>query len=269
MLEVLGAVVPEEDAEHLEVDDALEEVADALEEIVGVEDAGDLAGDVVEDAEGLGLAGDAGVEAGVLDGDGHAGGDELEEALVFGGEVAECFGLEIEDADDLVLDDERDGEFGADVGVGVDVVVEPGDVFDEEGLALQRGLADDAAAEFDAHALDLGGVADLEAHAEVFGAVVDEEDGEDFVVDDGADEVGDAVHEGVEVEGGVEGVGEVVEEVDLEGFDANFGVGGVGVEECRRGRAIVAFEGVFGRACFGGGGFGALRFGGRRHSALR
>ncbi len=75
MLEVLGAVVPEEDAEHLEVDDALEEVGDALEEIVGVEDAGDLAGDVVEDAEGLGLAGDAGVEAGVFDGDGHAGGD--------------------------------------------------------------------------------------------------------------------------------------------------------------------------------------------------
>ena len=98
-----------------------------------------------------------------------------------------------------------------------------GDVFDEDGFALERGLADDAAAELDAHALDLGGVADLEAHAEVFGAVVDEEDGEDVVVDDGADEVGDAVHEGVEVEGGVEGVGELVEEVDLEGLDANFG----------------------------------------------
>ena len=123
VLEVLGALVPEEDAEHLEVDDALEEVADALEEIVEVEDAGDLAGDFVEDGEGLGLAGDAGVEAGVLDGDGHAGGDELEEALVLEGEVAEVFGLDVEDADDLVLDDEGDGELGADVGVGVDVVL--------------------------------------------------------------------------------------------------------------------------------------------------
>ena len=111
-------------------------------------------------------------------------------------------------------------------------------------------------------------MADLEAHAEVFGAVVDEEDGEDFVVDDGADEVGDAVHEGVEVEGGVEGVGELVEEVDLEGLDADFGVGGVGVKECGRGGAIVAFEGVFGWGRFGGGGFGVLRFVGRRHSAL-
>ncbi len=164
----------------------------------------------------------------------------------------------IDDADDLVLDDERDGELGADVGVGVDVVVGFGDVLDEDGLALEGGLADDAAAELDAHAFDLGGVADLEAHAEVFGAVVEEEDGEDAVVDDGADEVGDAVHEGVEVEGGVEGVGEVVEEVDLEGLDADFGVGGVWVKESGRGGAVVAFEGVFGRDGLGGGGFGGF-----------
>jgi len=207
VLKVLGAIVPEEDAEHLEVDDALEEVGDAFEEIVGIEDAGDLAGDLVEDAEGLGLAGDAGVESGVLDGDGHAGGDEFEEALMLESEVADLFGLDVDDADDLVLDDEGDGELGADVRVGVDVVFSIGYVFDEDGLALEGGLAGDASAQLDAHALDFGGVADLEAHAELFGAVVEEEDGEDLVVDDGADEVGDAVHQGVEVEGGVEGVG--------------------------------------------------------------
>ena len=123
VLELLGGLVPEEDGEHLEVDDALEEDADALEEVVGIEDAGDLAGDLVEDCEGLSLAGDAGVEAGVLDGDGHAGGDELEQALVVFGEEGGGLGLKVEDADDLVLDDEGDGEFGEDVGVGVDVVV--------------------------------------------------------------------------------------------------------------------------------------------------
>ncbi len=122
----------------------------------------------------------------------------------------------------------------------------------------------------DAHALDLGGVADLEAHAEVLGTVVEEEDGEDSVVDDGADEVGDAVHQGVEVERGVEGVGERVEEVrPVEGLDANFGVGGVRVKEFRRGGAVVPFEAVFGRGGLGGGGFGGLRFVGWRHSALR
>ena len=140
VLEVLGAVVPEEDAEHLEVDDALEQVGDALEQIVGVEDAGDLAGDVVEDAERLGLARDAGVEAGILDRDGHAGGDQLEQTLVFQREVADLLGLDVDDADDLVLDDERNREFGADIGVGVDVVFGCGDVFDEDGFALQSGL---------------------------------------------------------------------------------------------------------------------------------
>ena len=39
VLELLGALVPEEDGEHLEVDDALEELADALEEVVEIEDA--------------------------------------------------------------------------------------------------------------------------------------------------------------------------------------------------------------------------------------
>jgi hypothetical protein len=99
------------------------------------------------------------------------------------------------------------------------------------------------------------------------GAVVDEEDGEDAVVDDGADEVGDAVHEGVEVEGGVEGVGEALEEVDLQGLDADVGggVGGMGLG----GGAVVAFEVGVGvlrdlgevAACCGG----AFRFLGGRH----
>ncbi len=88
VLEEFGPLVPEEDGEHLEVDDALEELADAFEEIVEIEDGGDLARDLVEDGEGLGLAGDAGVEAGVLDGDGHAGGDEFEQSTMLVREVA-------------------------------------------------------------------------------------------------------------------------------------------------------------------------------------
>ena len=112
-------------------------------------------------------------------------------------------------------------------------------------------------------------MADLEAHAEVAGALVDEEDGEDFVVDHRSNEVRDPVHEGVEVEGGVEGVGEVVEEVDLQGLDANSGVCGVGVEELGCGGAVVAFEVVFGRWRFGAGWWSAARFGRGRHSALR
>ena len=88
VLELFGALVPEQDGEHLEVDDAFEEMADAFEQVVEVEDAGDLAGDLVQNGEGLRLAGDAGVKAGILDGDGHARGDQFEQALVLGGEVS-------------------------------------------------------------------------------------------------------------------------------------------------------------------------------------
>ena len=246
VFEVLGAVVPEEDAEHLEVDDSLEEVCDPLEEVGRVEDAGDLARDVVENAEGLGLAGDPGVEAGVFNRNGHARGDEFEQTLMLVREVAHLLRLDIEDADDLVLDDQGYGKLGADIRVGIDVVLVRGDVFHENGFAMQSGLTGDAAADFDAHPFDFGGVPDLKAHAEVFGAVVEQEDGEDLVGDDGADQVGDAVHEGVEVERGVQGVGELVEEVDLEGFHANSGVGGVRMKEDWRGRAVVTLEWVLG-----------------------
>ncbi len=98
--------------------------------------------------EGLRLAGDAGVEAGVLDGDRHARGDELEQALMFVGEVAGGLGLDIEDADDPVLDDERNGELGADVGVGVDVVARPSVTSStRRDSTLECGLADDAASQ--------------------------------------------------------------------------------------------------------------------------
>ena len=118
MLELLVALVPQQDGEHLVVDDALEQLADALEKVVEVEDAGDLARDLIEHGEGLGLAGDAGVEAGVLDGDGDARGDELEQALMLGGEVAGDLGLDIEDADDAIFYDRagrrvRSGRWGS------------------------------------------------------------------------------------------------------------------------------------------------------------
>ncbi len=124
VLELLGAVVPEQDGEHLEVDDALQQRADALQQIVGIEDASDLARDLVQHGQGLRLPRNAGVEPGVLDRDRHARGGEFQQALMVVGEEAGISDCEVEHADDLVLDDQRDGELGAHGGVGVDVVVD-------------------------------------------------------------------------------------------------------------------------------------------------
>ncbi len=113
MFQQLGTIVPQQDGEHVEVDDALEQSADAFEQIVEVQNAGDLAGDVIQDGERLGLAGDAGVESRVLDRDSHARGDQFEQALMIEGEEAGMLGLDVDDADDLVFDDERHGQLGA------------------------------------------------------------------------------------------------------------------------------------------------------------
>ena len=119
--ERLAFVVEKHDGEHLVIDEAAEEIADLGEERIEIEDGDDLGGDFVEDGEGFGLAGDAGVEAGVFDGLGDAGAGEGEQMEVLGLEEAGLFAFKVEDADEAVFGNERDGEFGADVGIGVDV----------------------------------------------------------------------------------------------------------------------------------------------------
>ena len=79
-------LVEEHDGEHLIVDEAAEELADALEEWIELEDGGELDGDFVEDFEGLRLAGDARVEAGVLNGLGDARGGQGEQVEMLGAE---------------------------------------------------------------------------------------------------------------------------------------------------------------------------------------
>jgi hypothetical protein len=77
------------------------------------------------------------------------------------------------------------------------------------------------------------------------------------------------VHEGVDVEGGVEGVGEAVEEVNLKRLDADV-VGGDGSGDViLDGGAIVAFEDVTGLGYVSTGGGGSSGFSGCRHADSR
>ena len=147
-----------------------------------------------------------------------------------GWKIADLLAFEIHDADEAVLGDERNGQLGADVGVGVDVVFGGGDVVEQDGLAGERDLADDALAERERACARLRRVADLEAHAQIVGAVVEQEDGEDAVGDDGAHQLRGAVEQGLQVERGVERVGHVGEVRKVGGLDA-------GVVADRYGRA--------------------------------
>ena len=108
-------------------------------------------------------------------------------------------------------------------------------------MAREGDLAGDSLTEMDAHAFDFRLVADLEAHAEVVHALVDEEDGEDAVVNNGADECGGALEEGLEIEGGIERVGEAEEKFGLSWFHTDGGRCG---RRSRAGWTVIALKGL-------------------------
>ncbi len=139
--------------------------------------------------------------------------------------------------------------------VDVDVVGILEDVVGEDGLARLRDLADDAFAHLDLEPLGLGGVADLEAHTQIVGAVVEQQNRKDAVVDDGADQSGGPVQERLEIESGIESVGETEQKLTLQRLDANLR------RRCSNigARPVVALESVL--PCWRGGGLGGRDLG--------
>jgi len=101
-----GLVVPEQDGEHLEVDDALEGLPMRSRSRRG-RGWSDLAGDLVYTSSLCCL--DRGCKGARSHGDGDARGGEFKQVLVILSEEAGDLGLEVEDTDDLVFYDQRDG----------------------------------------------------------------------------------------------------------------------------------------------------------------
>ena len=167
MLEPLRAVVPQQDREHLEVDDPLQQLADALQQVVEIEDAGDLARDLVQHGQRLRLARHARVKPRILHRDSHARGGQLQQPLVLLGEVAGCSDWRSMTPTTRFFTISGTASSDCTFGIGVDVVLDRAHVLHQDGPALGRGLPHDAAAQLDAHPLHLRRMAGLEAHAQV------------------------------------------------------------------------------------------------------
>ena len=138
--QLISSGVDQHEGEHLVVDQAAQKLADALEELVEVEDRGQLNGDLVEHFERLRLPGDARVEACVLDGLADARGGHGKQVQVLWAEVVYLVAFEIEHADDFVLVDQRHGKLGAHLFTGRNVVLDSRvrlvvHVVDQDGLA--------------------------------------------------------------------------------------------------------------------------------------
>ena len=85
-------------------------------------------------------------------------------------------------------------------------------------------------------------MADLEPHAQLVCAVVEQENGEDAVMDDGADQHGGAIEQGLQVQRGVERFSQLHQIGHVGRLYAS--VDGVKIGQCIGGfgRAVVAFK---------------------------
>ena len=163
-------------------------------------------------------------------------------------EVIRLLRLDIDDANHAVLGDQRHRQLRAHVGISVDVVFRSGDVVHQLCLAALRHLAHNALPHADAHPLDLRLVPDLEAHAQIVGAVVDQQNGEDAVVDDRTDQGCGVFKKRLEVERGVQRVGQADQEFRLQRIDVHLG----GALRClRRNGPVIPFPRLLCRVLLG------------------
>ena len=161
---------------------------------------------------------------------------------MLGAKEAHLLALQIHDADEPVLGDERHGKFGADFGVGRDVSGLCRNVIQQQRLTGKRHLAHHPLADRDQRAGNFGGVPYLKAHAQLVRPVVEQQDGKDAVRNQGANQFGGAAEQSLQVERSVQRVGEAHEIRNIGRLNARID----GVERRLRsrwiGRTIVALE---------------------------
>ena len=113
-------------------------------------------------------------------------------------------------------------------------------IVDQHRFFARNRFPDNAFADAETAALRFRRMADLEAHPQVVGAVVQQKDGKDAVIDDGADQLRGLVHDGLQVEGGVECVRQPHEKCELDRLRAHLRAG----RRSLAGGPIISFEAV-------------------------
>ena len=119
--ELVPLLVQQEDAEHLVVDHALDDLRQPPEQLVEVEDRGRFLPDLVERREEPRVPARLAVERRVLDRHREVPGQDLQRGARGGGEGRGRGALDVQDAHQVVLAHERDRELGHDAGEERDV----------------------------------------------------------------------------------------------------------------------------------------------------
>ncbi len=221
MLKPIRPPIPKQNREHLEVDHALQQAADPLQQIVRIEDRGDLPRDLMQHRQRLRLPRHPRVKPRILNRNRHPRRRQLQQSLMVRREEGRQLRLQIEYADYLILHNQRHRQLRPHRVIGVDVVLYLPYIFDQNRLALQRRLPGDAAPQLDANPLRIDRVPGLKAHPQLVRAVVDQQDGKDAIVDHRSHQVRHTMQQGIQVERRVQSVRKPDQKVQLHRFNTN------------------------------------------------
>ena len=171
--------------------------------------------DVRQGAQGAVLALGAAVEPRVVDGDGHAGGDQAQQGLVVLAVGVEARGFEVDDADELLAHDHGHGHLTAHGVHRVEVARVGAHVARDHQLAGGGGGAGESFAGRERQvADDLLAVADGVANAQVAPLLAVEQDGEQVAVDDAGDDLRHVGKQIVEIKRLLGGGGNLEQEIE-------------------------------------------------------
>jgi hypothetical protein len=201
VVQELSLLVPEHDREELEVDQPLDQPRDLEQQLLAVEDRGQLTADLVQQRERARLLAHVLVQPRVLDTVGQVPGDEGQQLLVGVVEVVGVAASHVEDSDGAVLHHQGNSQLGACIGHGADVAaVRPHVVQTQGPLGLGDGADDPLPQPEGPVVADLLGVAHREVEAQLLAQGVQEQDGEGVVGHVLPDTLGHVAHHALQLE---------------------------------------------------------------------
>jgi hypothetical protein len=200
-VELAGALVDQQDAEGAVVDDPAREIRDARQQLVEVQDRPELAADLRERLERAGVIALLLEEPRVFDRHRDVRAELAQQHLVDLGELPFGVAEQVQRADDAPLASQRDDELGLRAGHRLAVARIGMDVVDQQRLPFGDGGADQPLPDLHPQRPhDIVRIADRVGDRELFGARVEEIDGERLELGDARDQLRDLLQQLVEIE---------------------------------------------------------------------
>ncbi len=180
---------------------ALAQSADTPQQIIEHQHGTQLAADFVEQLKGAGLAQRAVVEPRIFNRHGDARGQHLQQIDVLIGEVIRRIGLQVHHANNAILQNERHRQLRLHSGNRFNIRGVAANIVHQDGALFERSAAHNAFANLNAEIFNhVFRMARARANAKLLRFLVQQENGEDLIINDATHQLGNALHQFIEIE---------------------------------------------------------------------